>query len=184
MKNWTLQTPDDSATTPDPHSFILNTEKDNRNLAIACLHLARRNFSLDIHSIAALLKESNRSLDYAHQHWLEHLESGGGSRVPNLKCFADAMKLAYGCLQRYAPHMMLAKEDAVALIASLRDAAAFASQCIDEVSDGKLFYLSKRDGYLTYGTSLQNALLTYNKNWKNTQRTLILREASSRLQWS
>ncbi len=154
VKNWTPQTLDDSPIAPDPRSFILNIEKDNRDLAIACLHLAYRSFLLDIHSIVELLKQSNGPLNYAHQYWFEHLEGGGGSQIQDLGHLADAMKLAYGRLQRYAPQMMLAEEAVVALIASLRDAAAFASQCTDEVSDGKLFYPSKGNGNgcLTHGT--------------------------------
>ncbi len=125
------------------HSYLIDDVEDSRSFALACVHLVRRNFSLDIHSIATLLKESNRSLDYAHQHWFEHLEDAGGSRVPNLKCLADAMKLAYGRLQRYAPQMMLAEEEAIALTASLSDAAEFASRCIDGASNGNLFCSSK-----------------------------------------
>ncbi len=150
VKNWTPQTPDDLV--PDPHSFILDLEKENRSLALACVHLVRRNFSLDIHSISELLKQSNGPLNYAHRYWFEHLEGGGGSRIPNLKCLADAMKLAYGHLQQYASQMMLAEKAAVALTESLRDAAAFAIQCINWVSDGNLFRSSEENGRLMYRT--------------------------------
>ncbi len=152
LKNGILQTPDGRASVFDSHSFILDLEKDNRTLALTCVHLACRSFSLDIHSIPGLLKHSNGPLDYAHQHWFEHLEDAGGSRIPNLKCLADAMKFAYGRLQRYAPQMMLAKEEAVALIASLRDAAAFASQCINGASNGNLFCSSEENGHLIFGS--------------------------------
>ncbi len=46
---------------------------------------------------------------------------------------------------------MLAKEEAVALAEALRDAADFASQCIDEVSDGNLFCSSEENSCLIYG---------------------------------
>ncbi len=123
--------------------LILNCEEESRYLSLACVHMICRNLSLDIHSIVELLKQSNGPLDYAHQHWLEHLESSGGSRIAKLKCLADAMKLAYGCLQRYAPQMMLGEEAAVALTASLRDAADFASQCINRGLNGNLFCSSE-----------------------------------------
>ncbi len=75
----------------------------------------------------------------------KHLEGGGGSRVPNLKCLADAMELAYRCMRRYALQMMFAKEKAVALAEKLCDAADFASQCIKEVSDGNFFRSSEEN---------------------------------------
>lgn len=133
---------------PDPRVFILGREKENRSLAFACVHLARRNLSLDIHSITELLKQWNRPLNYAHQYWFGHLEGGGGSWIPKLECLADAMKLAFGCLQRYAQQMMLAKEEAVALIEGLRNAAEITSRCIDEVSEGDLFCSSEGNGRL------------------------------------
>ncbi len=169
VKNSAPQTLDDPV--PNPLSFVLDCVKENRSLALACVHLARRNLSLDIHSISGLLKQSNGPLDYAHQHWFEHLESGGGSRIPNFKCLANAMRLAYGCLQRYAPQMLSAEEETVALVEALRDAAAFASQCINGASNGNLFCSSKEGKWssnMPYSFLQSIPLLTYSKNWKNT----------------
>ncbi len=115
-------------------SYLIDTREENGGLAFACIRLARRIFAnpKDLDRVVEFLKRSAGSLDYALQHWFEHLEGSGGSQVPNLRCLDDAMKLAYGCLRRYASQMMLAKEEAVALTQSLRDAADFANRCINQ----------------------------------------------------
>ncbi len=146
QKKWDLDT--------SISDLVLDYEEENRSLALACVHLWRRSFMSDIHDVAELVHQANGSLYYASQHWLEHLEGAGGSRIRNLECLADAMELAYGRLQRYAPQMMLAAEAASAFTARLRDAADFASQCIDEVqvSDGNIFCSSEENSCLIYGT--------------------------------
>ncbi len=120
--------------------LILDCEAENRSFALACLQLARHDPSLDIHRVAELLKQSNGLLYYTHQYWFEHLEGAGGNWIPNLNILADAMKVAHGCLQRYAKEMLSANnKEAVALTECLRDSAYFASQCINLNLDGNSF---------------------------------------------
>ncbi len=126
--------------------LILDCAEENKCLALACLHLARRKLSLDVVGVAELLKRSDRLLYYVHQYWFEHLDLAGISCqwIPNLKILADAMKVAHGCLQRLQRHaqgMWSANEEAVALTEHLRDSANFASQRItsNPNSVGNLF---------------------------------------------
>ncbi len=142
MKNWKPPTQDDPV--PDPHSFILDCGKENSSLAHACLHLARRNLSLDIHRVVKLLEQSNGLL-YAHQHWFKHFDDAGCGFIPSLENLSDAMRVAYGRLRRYAREMTLANVEAVALIERLRDTAEFASQCINQ-NFGKLIRSSREIG--------------------------------------
>ncbi len=97
---------------PDLHSFILDCEKENRSLALACTRLLRRNFSLDIDSISGLLEQSTGPFYYARQHWFGHLEDAGVNwepTLPNFQSIANAMEVAYGCLERYADEPTSAK---------------------------------------------------------------------------
>ncbi len=126
---------DDPASIPDIHSFILDPERDNESLALACIRLIHRSFSLDIHSIAELLKQSDGPFYYARQYWLGHLEGAGVSwepTLPNFRSLANAMEVAYRCLERYANEPMLAKEEAVALRTCLRDTSSFVIRCINQ----------------------------------------------------
>ncbi len=125
--------PDDPV--PDSHLFILDSKKENSSLSLACIHLVCRIFSSNIDIIAELLKQSNSSLSYAQQHWFGHLEGAGGNWKPILKVFkslADAMEVAYRCLQRYAVELVVAKEEAIALAKGLRDTADFVRQYIGQ----------------------------------------------------
>lgn len=129
--------PDDRV--PTDRSFILDCEEGNRRLALACVCLASCYFSSNFDKIAEHLKQLNGPFYYARQYWFGHLEAVGVNWTPilwNFESLADTMKLAYGCLKRYAHELMLAKEEAAALTKSLRDATDFASKCIKQ---GDLF---------------------------------------------
>ncbi len=76
-----------------------------------------------------------RPFYYARQYWFGHLEGAGVDWEPTLPHFqslADAMEVAYGCLERYANEPKLTKEEAVALITCLRDTADFVIRRINQ----------------------------------------------------
>ncbi len=123
--------------------LILDCAEENKCLALACLHVACRNLSLDVIGVAELLRQSNGLLYYTHQYWFEYLEGAGGNCIPNLKILADAMKVAYARLQRYAQEMLSVNKEALALIGHLRDTAIFASRCINSNLDGTSFCSSR-----------------------------------------
>ncbi len=50
-------------------SYLIDNKEENMRLALACVCLARRNFSLEIHSVAEILKQLDGPLSYAHHHW-------------------------------------------------------------------------------------------------------------------
>ncbi len=129
IENWNRQ-PVNARVNEHHPSFILDCQVENRNLALSCLHLAGRNLSLDVPSIAELLKQSN-SLLYARQYWVEHLEDAGDNWIPDLKGLKDAMEVAYGRFKRYGREFMLASDEAILLRDRLRDTAELASRCIE-----------------------------------------------------
>ncbi len=126
---------DDPASIPDIHSFILDPERDNKSLALACIRLVHRSFSLDIHSITKLLDQSNSPFYYARQYWFGHLKGTGVNWEPTLPLFqslVDAMKVAYRCLGEIWRRADAGEEEAVALVICLRDTAEFVIWCINE----------------------------------------------------
>ncbi len=68
QKKWDLDT--------SISDLVLDCEKENRSLALACVHLWRRSF-MDSRNVAELVRQANGSLYYASRHWLEHLEGRG-----------------------------------------------------------------------------------------------------------
>ncbi len=134
VRRWNQEMPDDPVS---PHlSFILECGEENRRLALACIHLASCNFSLNFDTVAKLLEQSEGPFHYARQYWFHHLECAGTNWIPivlqNFEGLANAMEVAYVCLRQYAMKMTSAKDEAIVLTKILCDTCAFASQCINQ----------------------------------------------------
>lgn len=130
VEGWNRDMPDQQV--PEPESFILNLKKENGALALACMHLVRRKFDDNIVSVAHHLEKSSGSLHYACQHWFDHLDASGDVRNPGLRSFADAMRVAYSPLHRYAKEMIRSSNEAEDLIKHIHLSAEFASQCMGQ----------------------------------------------------
>lgn len=118
-------------------SYLIDAKEDHRGFASTCMHLVCRIFAnpKDIDRVVDFSMQSSGPFYYARQYWFGHLEGAGVDWEPTLPHFqslADAMEVAYGCLERYANEPKLTKEEAVALITCLRDTADFVIRRINQ----------------------------------------------------
>ncbi|KLO08972.1 hypothetical protein SCHPADRAFT_585405 [Schizopora paradoxa] len=132
--------PDES----ERNSYIIDVEEENRQLALACLHLMQRKLSTsDLCKAFEFLAPSQSQPDgfsYARWKWLNHLQDADGVYhpiLPNLKSLRGAIEVAYGRLERFTGELKIESNEAVALVETIHGGIELARRCIDAISQGE-----------------------------------------------
>lgn len=117
--------------------YVINAEEESKHFALACLNLMHRKLSFDVGEILARSQTQSRGLAYACQHWVAHLKDAGNeyhSISLNLKSLGGAIEVAFGRLERFWGLLKSVRNEAVALVQSIRGAIDLATTCIDTIS--------------------------------------------------
>ncbi|KLO05511.1 hypothetical protein SCHPADRAFT_723450 [Schizopora paradoxa] len=115
-------------------SYAINADEENKQFAFACINLMRRKVSSNADEISSQGHQQPRGLSYARRHWLDHLEDAGEiyySLLPSLKSLRDAIKAAYGRLQRFSEEVELGSSEADTLLGSICGAIDLVTRCIN-----------------------------------------------------
>ncbi|KLO04488.1 hypothetical protein SCHPADRAFT_1003285 [Schizopora paradoxa] len=125
--------PDDK----DRHSYVIDVEKENKELALACLHSMRRKLpTSNITELPTPSQKHPNGFPYARHHWFEHVEEAGDTYrhiISNLRYLAGAMEVAYRSLERFVADLDLENDKGIALVGSLCSAIELIIQCVDTI---------------------------------------------------
>lgn len=131
--------------------YVINTEEENKQLALACLRLMQRKLSSDAGEILIQSQKQSHGFTYARQHWIDHLKDAGGvyhHLLRNLKSRGGAIKVARGRLEQFKGEFKLVKNEADGLVRSICSTIDLATRCIDTIGQGDFFAVDEMVVYI------------------------------------